>query len=159
MASSRNGRAARGANGGEAALDTAPLEGHLGFLLRLAQQRVFEEFHRRFGAEGLTPARYSVLVLLAANPDARQVALAEALQIKQPNLVVLIHAMEAEGLVERREDATNRRANLLRLTPAGAALLARMEPAVRAMDAGFWAELPEAEREALFAALRRVLRS
>lgn len=137
-------------------LDLAPLAGHLGFLLRLAQQSLFETFHRRFGTLGLTPARYSVLVMLRANPDARQVALAEALRIKPPNLAVLVAAMQAEGLIERRTDAANRRANKLRLTPAGAALLARSEAAVWAMEEEFAAALAPEERRGLLGALARL---
>ena len=142
-----------------AGLDLSGLADHLGFQLRLAQQRVFDEFHRRFGAEGLTPARYSVLAVLEANPDARQVAVAEALGIKPPNLAVLIHKMEADGLVERRQDAANRRANMLRLTPAGAALLGRVARAVRAMDRGFAGELRPEEYALLVSALRRLQHS
>lgn len=141
---------------GEAGVDLSPLDGFTGFLLRLAQQRVFDEFHRRFGAEGLTPARFSVLAVLAANPDLRQGALAAALRIKAPNLVVMAARLEADGLIARRADAANRRATLLRLTPAGAALYRRLEPAVRAMEADLARPLPRPEYEALRAALRRL---
>ena len=140
-----------------AGLDLSPLDGHLGFLMRIAQQRMFEEFHRRFGADGLTPARYSVLALLAANPDARQVAVANALQIKQSNFAVLIGALEEEGLLERRMDEQNRRANMLRLTPAGETLHAAVAREVRAMEAEFAQRLPPRQREALLEALRRFL--
>ena len=115
-------------------LDLAPLAGHVGFLLRLAQQRVFEEFHRGFGQAGISPARYSVLALLHANPDASQARLAEALRIKPPNLAVLLAEMEAQGLLHRRVDTSNRRANLLRLTEAGRALYEKLTPEILAME-------------------------
>ncbi|MFT8242830.1 MarR family winged helix-turn-helix transcriptional regulator [Roseomonas sp. BN140053] len=138
-------------------LTDGPLARHVGFLLRLAQQRIFEEFHRRFGSTGLTPARYSVLALVGTHPGTRQVAVAGALQIKQPNLAVLITAMAADGLVERRTDASNRRANGLFLTPAGAALLARVRPQVEAMEAEFCAGLGPGQQDALLATLRTLL--
>lgn len=116
------------------ALDMAPLAGHVGFLLRLAQQRVFDEFHRGFGPAGLSPARYAVLALLHANPAVPQARLAEALRIKPSNLAVLVAEMAGQGLLERQVDASNRRANQLRLTPAGQALHARLAPEVLAME-------------------------
>jgi DNA-binding MarR family transcriptional regulator len=140
-----------------AGVDLSPVSHHLGFLVRLVQQRIFDEFHRRFGAEGLTPARYSVLAVLAANPDARQVAVANALQIKPSNMAVLIGALEADGLVERRTDAENRRANMLRLTARGAALHATVAREIEEMDRGFAAHLAPRERAALLAALGRFL--
>ena len=115
-------------------LDLSPLMGHVGFLLRLAQQQVFDEFHRGFAQAGITPARYSVLALLHANPDVPQARLAEALRIKPPNLAVLLAEMEAQGLVDRRVDAANRRANLLCLTAAGRALYGRFTPEILAME-------------------------
>jgi DNA-binding MarR family transcriptional regulator len=117
-----------------APLDMAPLAGHVGFLLRLAQQRVFEEFHRGFSAAGISPARYSVLALLHANPDVQQGRLAEALRVKPSNMAVLLAEMEAQGLLDRRVDAANRRANLLRLTTAGRRLYETLTPEILAME-------------------------
>lgn len=138
-------------------VDIAPLAGHVGFLLRLAQQRIFEEFHRRFGALGLTPGRYAVLAVLAANPDVRQVAIANALQIKPPNMAVLVAAMEADGLLQRRLDASNRRANMLRLTEKGATLYAGVAGEIRAMEEEFAARFFPDGHESLVAALSRIL--
>lgn len=58
-----------------------------------------------------------------------------ALRIKQPNLIVLINALEAETLIERQTDDADRRNNRLVLAPAGRALLRRIQPAVEAMEA------------------------
>lgn len=140
-----------------AAVDISPLSGHIGFLLRLAQQRVFEEFHRRFGAQGLTPGRYAVLAVLDANPDVRQVAIANALQIKPPNMAVLVTAMEADGLVERRMDTRNRRANMLRLTDKGAGLYAAVAGDIRAMEGEFAAQFFPDGVGPVMAALSRIL--
>lgn len=116
-------------------LDLSPLLASVGFLVRLAQQRLFEEFNGHFAAEGLTPARYSLLLLLEANPQARQAEIGAALSIKQPNLVVLVNALEADGLIARRTDGADRRSNRLALTPAGRALLRRTRPAMTSMEA------------------------
>ncbi len=137
-------------------LDLAPLSDKLGFWLRLAQQTAFEAFHRAMGPLGLTPGRMGVLLLLEANPDIRQAVLAEALQVKPSNLTVLLASLEAEGLIRRAEDAGNRRANLLRLTPSGRILLKRAKAVEAEVEAELASGMAEAERAALLAALRRV---
>jgi DNA-binding MarR family transcriptional regulator len=134
----------------------APLDDRLGFWLRLAQQSAFEAFHRAMAPLGLTPGRMGVLLLLEAQPDLRQAALAEALRVKPPNLAVLLAALEADGLIRRVEDARNRRANRLRLTPAGRALLRRAKLREAAVEAEISGGLDPATRAVLIAALRRI---
>lgn len=138
------------------AVGMAPLARHVGFLLRLAQLQVSEEFHRALAAEGMTPARYSVLVLLGGNPDAQQGRLAEALRIKPSNMAVLVAELEAQALVERRPDNANRRACLLRLSAAGAALLDRLTPLVEAVEQRVAQRLSAAEFATLAALLAKM---
>jgi len=132
-----------------------PLDERLGFWLRLAQQSAFETFHRAMSPLGLTPGRMGVL-LLEAQPDLRQAALAEALRVKPPNLAVLLAALEADGLIRRIEDARNRRANRLRLTPAGRTLLRRAKLREAAVEAEIADQLDPATRAVVIAALRRI---
>jgi DNA-binding MarR family transcriptional regulator len=136
----------------------APLDDRLGFWLRLAQQSAFEAFHRAMSPLGLTPGRLAVLLLLEANPDIRQAALADALRVKPPNLAVLLAAMEQDGLIRRAEDTRNRRANTLRLTPAGRTLLKRAKAQEEKVEAELAGDLDEAGRTALLEALRRIAR-
>lgn len=138
-------------------LDLGRLAEHPGFLLRLAQQRVFEAFHARIGGLGLTPARYSVLAVLAANPGARQGEVARALEIKPSNFAVLANAMREDGLVEVEPDPADRRASPLRLTREGAALLRRAAPAVAALERSLQTGVDPA-RWAVFIDVLRALR-
>jgi DNA-binding MarR family transcriptional regulator len=108
---------------------------------------------------GLTPGRLGALLLLEAQPEMRQAALAEALRVKPSNLAVMLDGLEAEGLIRRVEDMQNRRANLLRLTPAGRALLRRAKAQEALVEAGLAAGLGAAERATLLAALRRIARA
>lgn len=139
--------------------DVSPLSDRLGFWLRMAQQTAFESFHKAMAPLGLSPGRLGVLLLLEAAPDMRQTALGAALRVKPPNLAVLLAAMEQDGLIRRVDDPQNRRVNLLRLTPAGRALLKRAKTQEAQVEVeltqGFTAE----EREALVAALRRIARA
>lgn len=138
------------------AVALGPLDERLGFWLRLAQQSAFEAFHRAMSPLGLTPGRLGVLLLLEAQPDLRQSALAEALRVKPPNLAVLLAALESDGLIRRVEDARNRRANRLRLTPAGRALLRRAKLREAEVEAEITGHLDPVTRPLLIAALRRI---
>ncbi len=60
-----------------------------------------------------------LIVLLRQEQEIRQIALAEAMGIEGPSLVPLLDALENDGLVERLCDPEDRRAKLVRLTPAG----------------------------------------
>jgi DNA-binding MarR family transcriptional regulator len=136
----------------------APLDGRLGFWLRLAQQAAFDSFHRAMAPLGLTPGRLAALLLLEAQAEMRQSAMAEALRVKPSNLAVMLDGLEAEGLIRRVEDAQNRRANLLRLTPAGRAMLKRAKAQEALVEAELAAGLSPAELATLIAALRRIAR-
>ena len=110
-------------------LDAGALEGAVGFWLRLAQQQDLRRFNRIFTEDGVSQLVYSLLLLIGGNPGRRQADLGAALHIRQPNLVEPIEGLIARGLVERRPDPDDRRAQTLALTRDGEALLARLRAA------------------------------
>ena len=63
----------------------------------------------------------------------RQNMLAEEIGIEGPSLVRLLDQLCAHGLVERREDVSDRRAKTLHLTAHGEALASRVEAALEVM--------------------------
>ena len=139
-------------------LETAPVHGLIGYRLRRAQVTVFQRFMTRFAEFGLTPAEYSTLALIAANPGSKQTRIGEVLGIKRANFVTLINGLEARGLAERCRPQGDRRANALHLTQAGMAFIAR----ANAIQAEFEAEMIEslggtAARDQLLALLDRLM--
>lgn len=68
-----------------------------------------------------------LLVLSHLGAGVRHGALAERLGIEGPSLVRLIDALEADGLVTRREDEGDRRAKTLHLTRKGKAQVEKAE--------------------------------
>ena len=119
--------------------DPAAVSSIIGYRLRRAQISVFQQFMARFDTFGITPAEYSVLVLVGANPGSKQTQIGGALGIKRANFVTLINALEERGLTERRQPAGDRRSNALFLTAAGEAFVAR----ANAVQAQFEAEMVE----------------
>lgn len=132
------------------------LDDRLGYWLRLAQMAAFEAFNEAMAPLDLTPGRLGALLLIEASPNAHQSALAEALRVKPPNMAVLLAGLEQDGLIRRVDDPANRRANRLRLTPAGRALLRRARKLEGELEAGLSAGMDARERASLIAALRRI---
>src|ERR1700760_2463328 len=65
----------------------------------------------------------------------RQGTLADEIGIEGPSLVRLIDLLQSEGLVERREDASDRRAKTLHLTTAGEAKAEQIDRILRRVRA------------------------
>jgi DNA-binding MarR family transcriptional regulator len=136
---------------------TSPLADSPGFLIRLAQLRAFDEFHRNFAGLGVTPAGFSVLAIIVANPNVRPGTIAEELRVKPSNVAALVNGLVSSGLVERMADESELRANCLRVTDAGARIWDEMARTHRQTDARFTAALNPAERKQLVALLRKLV--
>ncbi len=109
--------------------DAGELEGAVGFWLRLAQQQDLKAFNRLFADAGITQPLYAMLLAIAARPGLRQADIGERLRMRQPNLVEPIDTLIDRGLIVRRPDPNDGRAQAIDLTPAGVALLERLRVA------------------------------
>ena len=138
----------------EAPIDLGKLPELTGYLLRRAQLAVFQDFDAAVAGLDLRPAEFSVLLVLAHNPGARQGRVAESLGIQKPNFAVLLRRLVDRGLAEQRACASSRRSVELHLTPAGAALLVRAKAAVAVHEARLTARLGAAHRATLLEILR-----
>jgi len=101
------------------------LEGHLGYFVRRVQIWVFGDFIQTLKPIDVSPAQYSVLVVIAANRGLSQAELAATLGIERARLVRLLHHLEGRGLIRRLKSSADGRRHALELTAAGRALLAR----------------------------------
>ncbi len=107
-------------------LDYGTLGESLGFLLRLAQLRSFEEFFDGLGELDVRPGETTVLMMLDDNPGIRQGVLAQALMIKRAHMAKMVRAMEGDGLIRRTVPDDDKRAMELWLTQAGAGHVAAL---------------------------------
>lgn len=100
-------------------IDMGPLPSRIGFLLRLAQLRVFALVFSQLKNRDLRPGELSILIVIERNPGIRQGVLAEALSIKRAHMTKIVQSMEAAGLVTRRIPPDDRRAIELSLSEKG----------------------------------------
>jgi DNA-binding MarR family transcriptional regulator len=148
MTAAAAARAAR-ENETEAGLSEGMLGGLLGYRLRRAQLKVFEDFLASFAPLGLKPAQFSALVLIEANPGRSQREIAAELGIQRPNFVAMMDEFERRGLARRHRSKVDRRSHALALTEAGEALLREGRDIVAAHEARIAARLNDAERAEL----------
>jgi MarR family transcriptional regulator, transcriptional regulator for hemolysin len=98
----------------------ASIVAEIGLLISRIGRLWRREADQALAAHGLSEAAAIPLVILSRRGKCvRQGVLAEEMGIEGPSLVRLIDLLQAEGLVERREDPTDRRAKMLHLTPLG----------------------------------------
>ena len=102
----------------------------LGYSLKRAQLKVFEDFLRCVAPLQLTPAQFSVLLLLDRNPGRNQTEIATTLGILRPNFVSMLDALESRDLCARMRSTNDRRSHILVLTDKGRAVLARAKKLV-----------------------------
>lgn len=133
------------------------LEDHLGYWLRYVSNHVSHAFGVQLEAHGVTVAEWVVLRELygaAAAPS----AIAARLGLTRGAVSKLVDRLEGKGLVERKADAGDRRYQSLALMPAGRALVPRLAALADANDAAFFGHLAPAERAAIEAAMKAIVR-
>jgi MarR family transcriptional regulator for hemolysin len=75
---------------------------------------------------GISRAQWGVLVRLDRSEGLKQTELAEILDLQPITLTRLLDRLAKNGLIERRADPNDRRANRLYLTPAARPLIAKL---------------------------------
>ena len=126
------------------------------FLLAQVGMHAGARFAERLSTLGLTPAHAGILWNLAREPDMTQRALAELLGAFPSRLVLLLDALEKQGLLERRAKPEDRRSHALRLTAAGLARLEEIGRISRQHQADLCAGLSDGEQAELRELLMKI---
>lgn len=135
------------------------LSDFLGYSLKRAQLRIFDDFIGCVAPLQLTPAQFSVLMLVDANPDRNQSEIASTLGILRPNFVALLDELESRDLCVRVRSSNDRRSHNLRLTEKGRAVLARARKLIETRHEIRLRELlGDDNRELLLAMLGKIAR-
>jgi DNA-binding MarR family transcriptional regulator len=138
----------------EVAGASGPLTEYLGYALRRAQLKVFQDFIETLDELDLRPAHFSVLAVIDANPGVLQSRACAALGIQKANFVPLLDGLQRRGLLRRV--ALNGRANGLHLTDEGRKLLVRARRLHDRHERRVLGAMPALERKRLLATLRRI---
>ena len=93
------------------------------FLLHDVARLMRVDADKRARAHGMTRAQWGILIWLERQPGLSQKELAEILEVEPITVARLIDRLETRGMVERRPDPKDRRANRLFLTESGRQLV------------------------------------
>jgi len=111
--------------GSRPAMELGVLNERLGYFVRRIQVWIFQDFIRRLSRVNLSPAQFSVLVVIDRNRGLSQADLAATLGIERARLVRMLNGMERRGLTQRLPAPADRRRHALRLTREGRKILSR----------------------------------
>ena len=139
-----------------AGLDQSRLTHLVGYAASRASIELKKSFARHLGPLGLKAVEFSILVLVAANPEVNQKQLGQALDVSAPNMAITLDRMVERGWVERVRSTRDRRAMLIHLTAAGRELVQRAERIAATMEHSALRMLSSAERALLVELLLKV---
>jgi MarR family transcriptional regulator for hemolysin len=123
---------------------TKPLSNQEQFSLRIGRvARLWRaEIDRRLAGFGITESRWLTLLHLSRLPEAvTQRELAESLGVQGPTLVRTLDRLEADGLIERRIKACDRRTKSVHLRAEATPILTQIEETAAAVRAEIFADI------------------
>jgi DNA-binding MarR family transcriptional regulator len=126
-------------------------------LMQLCYRNSSPELFRRLGELDLSLTHVKTLHLLTADVDVTVKDVAALLNMSLPAMSRSLDGLVERGYVERLESAKDRRARLVRLLPAGWAVLDEIEQARVSALEGIIASLSDEERAGLHASLLPVV--
>ncbi|MFD7153225.1 MarR family winged helix-turn-helix transcriptional regulator [Kribbella sp. NPDC059898] len=116
-------------------------------------QRVSSEALRAIGAH---KDHFVVLAALAEFGPASQAAVAGRARVYKSDLVAVLNELSDSGWIRRAPDPTDKRRNVITITPAGSARLVELDTVLSAVNNHITAPLTADERTQLFTLLTRV---
>lgn len=136
-------------------IELGELNQSLGYLIRIAQQQVFQGFFARLGGLDLKPGEFTVLWVIGYNPGLPQGAIARKLHIKPAHMTKLIQRLVVSGYVDRAGHSRDRRHVRLTLTDAGYKFVQKHRDAFLRNHAAEHSSLTETETGQLLALLQK----
>ena len=106
-----------------------------------------------------TPSRIMIVIVLRKHGSLPMGSIAMYVGLPKSNITALVDDLEAEGLLKRRRDETDRRITHVELTAKGRALCAREYDAYEQSLASMFDVLLESERGPMLAGLTRITKA
>lgn len=128
----------------------------VGFHLRRSHEVAQRLVAASLADTGLAPIHAEVLAMMGDNPVTIPSVIADALGRDRSSVTGILRTLLDRDLIERARTTRDRRSALLRLTPAGEAMLQRLQLRAAASDAALDRILGE-DKPALLEQLRRII--
>lgn len=132
------------------------LEDSPSHLLHRVLQIALDIYNETAGENALTQRQYAVLQALDGTDGLSQTDLVKVTGIDRSTLADLVARMITKDLLVRERSATDARANLVQLAPAGKTALDDMQPRVLAADEKILSLLSPPKRDSFVKLLRKI---
>jgi DNA-binding MarR family transcriptional regulator len=129
---------------------------NFGFLIKDVSRRYALRFEQRAAATTLTMAHCKALAHLERHEGVSQARLAELIDVDPMTMVRLLDRMEADQLIERRADPSDRRARRLYLLEKARPVLAEIWHLAELTRAEVFAGVGDADRETFMQVLEQM---
>lgn len=163
QSSGRSSPSVNSPTSGNYELDWEPLPeclGHwTGFVLHWVAELGSQLYARAMAPLNLRPLQVGILQLLAGEGAMVQARIGEKLRVDKATMVTLLNDLEAQGLIERRPHARDRRAYEIHLLEAGKQRLQAAEKLSIEAAQQFFSTLSHQEQQTLNELLRRIATS
>lgn len=131
--------------------------GDVGWLLNRLNSIRAERLAEALGRFGLTARSSAVLKAVKELPSpVSQQAIAWALYLDQASVAIIADRLDADGLIQRRRDESNRRRYVVELTDAGHSLVEQIREPSELIASDMSRGLDDDETRALLELLQRV---
>ena len=134
-----------------------PLNQRPGFLIRRLHQIHVALFQKNCDSFGVTPLQYSLLCAVAKRKAADQTTLAEDVSLDRTTTTGALKRLQSRQFIERSVHHGDRRAQLCRLTKAGARLLRQMEMSAQTAHLETVADLSKADQKQFLALMQQIV--
>lgn len=128
----------------------------VGYAVRRAQIRIYEDFTVALQPWNITPQRFSAMTLIHCNPGIRAIDLAGIMGIARSGVAMILNTLEEAGYVRRVGEQKDRRTLALELSAAGRKALRELSDAVARHDARVTCRLDDEEKALLISLLDRI---
>jgi DNA-binding MarR family transcriptional regulator len=138
--------------------NSAALDAHLSYWLRLVSNHVSHAFKEKLKARDISVAEWVVLRELHGDQPPAPTQLAIRLGMRKGAVSKLLDRLAAKGFTTEMPSRQDRRCRILALTPQGRALVPKLAALADRNDAEFFGHLQPAERDALQTVLLDIVR-
>jgi DNA-binding MarR family transcriptional regulator len=138
-------------------LDHGRMKRLLGYNLAQAAIPTFKIFDKYIGEPfDLRRLDFTILMLVASNPQLTQQQMSLALDVAAPRLTIVCDKLVERGLITRTRSEVDRRKQFIGLSRKGAALVRKTDAVAEDMEAELLGHLTELERSMLFQLLEKI---
>ncbi len=131
--------------------------GSAGWMIQRLSAGLNDKMKARLAEHELTLDQFGILMTLAEADGLTQTEIGARVRFPGYTVTRALDTLSAQGLVERRPDATSRRSHRVVMTAAGRAQMQALFDIVEQINAGFLAPLAEAERRQFLALLAKLV--